>query len=292
MNRPRSGLQGKRRFSPFLRLRCGEDSYVSILDSAAKIAYDLATSMDVLTLEATQRGNVGNRAKDDFKAGKIPAVIYGHGFGARSISVVKAPFLKLLSTAGRSRLIDVKVENDAPVKALIKEIQRHPLTMDPIHIDFHQVRMDEKMHADVPLKFTGESDAVKVLGGTLVKARDEVEVECLPADLPAFIEVDISKLATFDDVLMIKDLAIPRGVVILEDLRTSVVNVTRPLTEDEMKKLEESQLGDITTVKTESELKAAEKAATEAAEAAPGEEGKAAAKAPTTPIKPANEKKA
>jgi large subunit ribosomal protein L25 len=228
--------------------------------------------MDQLTLEVVKRDP---RAR----SGDIPAVIYGHGFESRPISVARNVFNKLYQSAGMSRLVDVKVDGEAPVKALIKEIQRHPLTMEPIHVDFHQVRMDEKMTVEVPLKFVGESEAVKALGGTLVKSRDDVKVVCLPADLPSVIEVDISKLATFDDMITVGDLAVAAVVKILDDARTTVANVMPPLTAEELAKLESSQLGDVTTVKTEAELKKAEEEAKAAEEGAPEAEAKAAPEA-------------
>lgn len=231
--------------------------------------------MDTLTLEVSKREAALTRERGPLS--KIPAIMYGHGFDSRSISVQRNVFNKLFSVAGSSRLVDVAVDGEAPVKALIKEVQRHPLTMEPIHVDFHQVRMDEKMTVEVPIKFTGESEAVKALGGTLVKSLDEVEVTCLPADLPSFIEVDISKLVSFDERISVSDLVVAPGVVIHEDPRTMIANVVAPMTEEEFAKLEASQVGDVTVVKTEAELKKAEDEAKAAEEGVAEGEAKPAA---------------
>lgn len=223
--------------------------------------------MESLTLTATTRTKTGRQATQVRASNNIPAVIYGHGVEARVISIPVPEFRKVYAKAGSSSLVDVKVDDGAPVKAIIQEVQLHHLTMQPQHVDFHQVRMDEKMHANVPLAFTGESAAVKGLGGTLVKTLDAVEVECLPADLPHMIEVDIAVLATFDDAVGVADLKLPKGVTVLTDANQTIATVEAPLTEEEMKKLEESQLGDVTTVKSEGEIKKAEEEAKAAAEA-------------------------
>ncbi|MCW1888648.1 MAG: 50S ribosomal protein L25 [Candidatus Moranbacteria bacterium] len=222
--------------------------------------------MQTITLEAKTRSAKGPNATVLRKEQMIPAVMYGHGVEAQSLAVPFGDFRKVYLQAGMSSLVDVNVDGKTSVKALIKDVQIDPLTMHPIHIDFHQVNMKEKMTANVPLVFIGESAAVKVLGGTLVKSLDHVEVECLPMDLPHAIEVDLSALATFDDMISIGSLKLPKGVEVLNEPEGTVATVDEPLTEDEMKKLEESQLGDVTAVKSEAELKkeaAAAQAATE-----------------------------
>lgn len=227
--------------------------------------------MEALTLHATTRDAASTRAKDVREQKNIPAVIYGHGTDPRALTVPAAEFRKVYAAAGGSSLVDIVVDGAASVKALIKEVQPHYLTMEPHHVDFHQVRMDEKMNARVPLVFTGESEAVKALGGTLIKSLDSVEVECLPADLPHEITVDLSLLKTFEDAITVASLPVPSGVEILADKNDAIATVSAPLTEEQLKKMEESQVGDVTAVKTESEEKKAEE------EAKKAEEEKAAA---------------
>ncbi len=221
--------------------------------------------MQTITLEAKTRSSEGPKAKDLLKEHMIPAVMYGHDVETQSLTVPFADFRKVYIQAGTSSLVDVNVDGKVAVKALIKDVQVNPLTMSPIHIDFHQVNMKEKMTANIPLVFIGESVAIKVLGGTLVKSLDHVEVECLPTDLPHEIEVDLSALATFDDMITVGSLKLPKGVEVTDESESIIATVDEPLTEEEMKKLEESQLGDVTAVKSEAELKKEEeaKAATE-----------------------------
>jgi large subunit ribosomal protein L25 len=219
------------------------------------------------SITAQSRSKMGKRSKDELKDMRVPAVMYGSGVDAKSISVGRSEFVKTYKAAGHSSLVDVTVDSAAPVKAVIKEIQVNPITMEPRHIDFHQVRMDQEMEAAIPLKFVGESNAVKADAGTLIKSLDEINVRCLPGDLPHEIEVDLSVLKTFEDIISVGSITPPKGVEFLDDATLTIATVARPLTEDELKKLEESQVGDVTAVKSEADLKkAAEEAA--AAEAA------------------------
>src|SRR4029077_3576684 len=98
---------------------------------------------------------------------------------------------------------------------LIHDIQNHYLTSRPIHVDFYEVSMTEKLKAKVALEFTGESGAVKTMGGVLVKVLNEVEVECLPADLPHNIAVSLEGLKTLQDSIHVKDLVIPAKVKVV-----------------------------------------------------------------------------
>lgn len=212
-------------------------------------------------ITATTRQNVGKRAKDDLQTMRIPAVMYGRGVPSQLVSLPKSEFVKLYAAAGFSSLIDITMDNATSVKAVIKEVQVHPLTNEVTHVDFHQLRMDEKMTVRVPLTFKGESLAVKGLGGTLIKSMDEVEVSCLPANLPHEIEVDLSTLATFEDSINVASLVLPTGVEALSEPTATIVTVARPMTEDEIKKLDESSKTDITAIKTEGEEKREQAAA-------------------------------
>lgn len=219
-------------------------------------------------ISAETRTKLGRGAKQERYASRIPAVLYGSGVESKPVTVGRSEFLKVLKTAGYSSLLDMTVDGGQPVKTLIKEVQVHPLTLDPLHVDFYQVRMDKEIEAKIPLVFVGESKAVKNEGGTLVKSIDELEIRCLPANLPHEIEVDLSVLNTFEDSITVESLKLPNGVEAITDAGLTIATVERPLTEEELKKLEESALGDVTAVKTEADEKKEAKAAEEAAEAA------------------------
>lgn len=220
--------------------------------------------MQSMTLEASARTALGRRAQTVREQLLVPAVMYGHGVETRTISVPFQTFRKVYAQAGTSSLVDVVVDGASPVKAIIKDVQVDPITMNPIHVDFHQVNMTETMTAHVPLVFSGDPLAVKALGGTLVKSLDHVEVECLPADLPHEIVVDISQLNTFDDKITVGSLKLPNGVKVTDDTHAMIAFVEAPLTEEELKKLEESQVGDVTAVKSEADIKKEAQAAADA----------------------------
>ncbi len=219
----------------------------------------------IYPLSATKRTNLGRGAKKELKISRIPAVLYGQGVETQVLSLPKSEFLRILTSAGSSSLLDVTVEQAAPVKALIKDVQVDPRTMAPIHVDLHQVRMDKEITAEIPLKFIGEAPAVKVGGGTLVKSLDNVVVVCLPANLPREIEVDLAKLATFDDAITVSHLSLPAGVTIKADADVTIATVAAPLTEEQLKKMEESSVGDVTSVKSDVDEKRAAKEAAAAA---------------------------
>jgi large subunit ribosomal protein L25 len=219
-------------------------------------------------ITAETRTNIGRRSKDELKKMRIPAAMYGKGVPSQVITLPKSAFVKMYAAAGFSSLVDIAVDGKSPVKAVIKEIQLHPLTNEIVHADFHQVRMDEKMTVRIPLVFTGESIAVKGLGGTLIKSMDEVEVSCLPADLPHEIEVDLSTLATFEDSIAVSSLKLPKGVEVLSDEDATIATVARPMTEDELKKLDEPVVADLSAIKSEADLKKEEAAKKEAEEKA------------------------
>lgn len=225
-------------------------------------------------ISANPRTKLGKRSKDELLENRIPAVVYGHGTESQAISVPRSEFIKVLRAAGYSSLVDMTLESNAPVKVLIKEVQVDPLSMETAHIDFYQVNMKEELTASIPLKFVGESKAVKMDGGTLVKSMDTIEVKCLPSNLPHEIEIDLSKLVTFDDAMTIGSLTLPQGVVATHDATLTIATVARPLTEEQLKKMEETVPADVTAIKSEADEKKAADEAKKAEETAAAESSK------------------
>ncbi len=217
--------------------------------------------MEKLQLKVTANTAVGNAEKLR-KQGMIPAVLYGHNLTSQHLAASQNEFEKVFRKAGESTLVEVVTEDGKTHNVLIQEVQRHYLTNLPIHVDFYEVKMTEKLTATVQLEFVGESDAVKLHGGTLVRVLNEVEVECFPADLPHNLEVDISKLKTINDTLTVKDIKVSDKVTIKAELDDTVANIQPPRdVEAEM----QDQVGDIAQVegladKTEEEPAAAEPA--------------------------------
>ncbi len=197
------------------------------------------TTQGVMTLEARKREQTGKAVQKLRQQGNIPAVLYGRGIENKNISIDYKAFEDVYKAAGGSRLIDLTVDSSKPTKVLVQKVQRDPVSGDFVHIDFYQVNMKEKITAEVTVVYVGESKAVKEAGGILIKNADTLKIECLPNDLIDKITVDISSLQTFDDVIRIKDLQLPSGIVIKALPEKVVASVQPPRTEEELKELEE-----------------------------------------------------
>jgi large subunit ribosomal protein L25 len=194
--------------------------------------------METISLTATKRTVKGKPVQKLRKAGKIPAVLYGHKVESSDLEINEREFAKVFKQAGESTLVNLTFEGQVrPV--LIHDVQNHYLNGQPIHVDFYAVNMTEKLKAKIPLHFTGESAAVKTLGGSFVRNYTEVEVECLPADLPHSIEVDISALTTFEDAIHVSDLKVSDKVQILSPAEEVVATVAAPRSEEELAALAE-----------------------------------------------------
>ncbi len=191
-------------------------------------------------LDATKREILGKKVKSIKKDGLIPAIVYGHGIENTPIAVNQKIFAKILKEAGSSALVDLKISDKENFKVLIKDAQLNPVSGDSIHVDFYKVRMDEKIKTEIPLTFVGESEAVANMDGTLVTNRDEVEVECLPADLVSEIIVDISALKTFENQITVADIKLPNGIEMLVEPEEVICFVEEPRSEEELAELEES----------------------------------------------------
>lgn len=203
--------------------------------------------MENIVLQAKAR-TVHGKKVEHLRADKmIPAVVYGAG-NNQSITLEYIPFEKAFRKCGESTLVDLTIDSGAPIRVLVHDIQREPLRGKITHVDLYQVRMDQKLTLDIPLKFIGEARAVKELGGILVKQLDEIQVRCLPSDLIHEIEVDLAVIATFDDVIRLADVTLPRGVELMEDAQAIVVQVTPPVSDAELAALELKPSADVSTI--------------------------------------------
>lgn len=209
----------------------------------------------MLNLSAQLRQETGKN-KQIRKQGLIPAILYGHRVKNLLLAVEANQFAKVYRQAGESSLIKLKIDGKERV-VLIYQVARQPVTDQPIHIDFYQVKMDEPITTEVPLVFIGQSAAVKELNGVLVKNLQSLEIKALPADLPHEIEVDISCLKNFDDNVYIKDLKLPKGVESEVQPEEVVVSVIPPRTQAELEKLEEAPEESVEEVQVEGEEPAA-----------------------------------
>ena len=152
-------------------------------------------------LEATARDSFGkNEARRTRRAGRVPAVVYGPtseggSRDATPIAVEPRALLKILhSESGANTLISLKLGGGGEARVLIKEYQVDPVTHEVLHADFYRVRMDRTIRVTIPVTVKGEPKGVKQQGGVLEFIRREIEIECLPADIPEHVEIDVSEL--------------------------------------------------------------------------------------------------
>jgi large subunit ribosomal protein L25 len=197
--------------------------------------------MEEFVIQAKRRQVVGKQVKVLRREGWLPAVIYGQGVDTIPISLEYLSAVRVLSTVSLSRLVVVDIEGERH-NALVRERQRHPVTGNILHVDFHEVSMTETLRTMVSLELQGDSSAVEELGGILVVGQEQVEVECLPGDLPSQIGVDISVLKEIGDGLYVRDLPVPSKVDILTDPDEMVALVTHPAAEPEEEEEEELEL--------------------------------------------------
>lgn len=169
------------------------------------------------------------------KSGEIPAVFYGAGKDTTSISIPNIEFKKIWRDAGESSAVKIEMldENKENIDVLIHEVQVDPVTDEPIHVDFLAIDMKKKIKVKVPFEFTGVSNAVKSGIGNLVKVLYEIEIEALPADLPHNLVVDISKLETLQDNIVVSDIKLPAGVVAITGDGDVVASIIEQVEEKE-----------------------------------------------------------
>ena len=195
--------------------------------------------MEALDLKADPRKRGKGHAKELRGEGLIPAVVYGKDVDSQLIQIEARTLDKVLSEAGTHQLISLQIGGKQPVMTLAREIQRDPIKRDYLHVDFFTVKMDEKVHAEVPLILVGEAPAIEQHGGILTQGLDVIEIECLPGDLLASVEVDVSGLAELNDSIGISDLVLPDTVTVLSDSESMVAKIEAPRLAEELEELEE-----------------------------------------------------
>ena len=167
---------------------------------------------------------------------KVPAVVYHSGVEATPLSVDKISLNKALRTG--QMIFEVNVE-DKNQFVLVKEIQYHPVTDEIIHIDFQKVKEDEKISLEVAVRSSGEAQGVK-LGGLLVQMLNSVTIKCRPAEIPEFLEIDVTDME-MNTNLFVKDITLPEDVEMLTADDIAVVSVQEPKEEKEEEVVEESE---------------------------------------------------
>ncbi len=184
-----------------------------------------------IIVEATKRSVIGKQVRALRREGKMPAVVYGKHIQPMALTLDAREGNRILSKVGSSHLITLKVDGDEMV-VLLRDKQRDFIRGGFVHVDFQAVSMTETLRTWVRLDFVGSAPAVTDLNGILVMGESEVEVECLPKDLPEVIRVDISVLDKIGSSLHVRDVVAPEGVTILSNPGEMLVNVALPAGEE------------------------------------------------------------
>jgi large subunit ribosomal protein L25 len=176
--------------------------------------------MAELKVAATPRTLTGRKVKQLRNQGLTPVVVYGKRVPSEVFQVEERSLERILHSGGMSQLVEVTVDGGRPLNALIRAIQRHPVTHRLTHVDFYAVDMTEKQHVNIPIESTGRASGMA--GGLiLLQVMDHIMVEALPADIPAKIIVDITPL-TFERPITVADLPALSGVQYLAEAEDQI----------------------------------------------------------------------
>lgn len=185
-------------------------------------------TMESETLALSQRSVLGKKVKRLRRQDITPAHMYGSGIEAQALQGDGAALRRLLPRVGTNIPVSVQVEgSDAENICFVREVQRHPVTEDVLHIDFIRVDVTQTISAEVPITLTGVAPATQQ-GGTLLQPLTTLLVEALPMNIPASIEADVSGLDDFEKSIVVSDIAVAGNVTVLTDSDEFVARVSPP----------------------------------------------------------------
>jgi len=193
----------------------------------------MAVKKEKIKLTVEKRKITGRKVKALRRTGILPANVYGKKNKSLAVQLEAKSFLPVFKEVGETGLIELKVADEKEARpVLIHNVQFHPVDETPLHVDFYQVDLKEKVTTKVPVELIGESPAVKDKIGILIQPLSEVEVEALPADLPEKIEVNISGLKAINDAVAVSDVKLPEGVKVLTEGKEVLAKI-EPLAKEE-----------------------------------------------------------
>ena len=183
--------------------------------------------MDTIELETKRREVLGKEVRFLRRQGVTPVNLFGHGLESISLQCDTAKLIQTLSKAGQTRLINLKIGGERKRHSVvIRGVQREPLRDGLLHVDFLEVSMTERVKMDVPLVITGEAPIARSKDYMITQELNTLAVECLPADIPENLEVDISSLTEPEQVLQVKDIEVGEDVTVQDDGEVVVIRIT------------------------------------------------------------------
>ena len=195
--------------------------------------------MDLQTLKLDRRTVIGKKVKRLRQRGVTPVHIYGADMGPENLQVDDITLNRLLLQVGSNIPVSVEYEGQGDEKVcFVREVQRHPVTEEVIHVDFLRVDVTQTVSAEVPLVLTGSSLAVTEMAGTLLQNVQSLLIEALPMNMPAEVTADISVLVDFDASIPVSDVSVPGNVSVLNDPEDTIARVVPPRLETEIEEEE------------------------------------------------------
>lgn len=192
------------------------------------------STSEKVQIRVEKRKTLGRKVKSLRQQGILPANVYGKKVKSLAVQLERKEFLPVWQKVGETGLVDLQVKGEEkPRPVLIHSPHLDPVTDLPLHVDFHQVDLTEKVTTDIPVEIVGESPAVAQKVGVLIQPLAEVEVEALPAELPDHFNVDVSSLKEVDDGITVADLKVSSGVKILTDPDQVLAKIEPPAKEEE-----------------------------------------------------------
>jgi large subunit ribosomal protein L25 len=201
--------------------------------------------MEALTLTATSRDVFGKKTRFLRRQGMTPTHLFGHNLKSLPLQCHTAELKNILAQAGTTTLLNLKIDSEKrPRKVLIRDIQKDVLGRQLLHIDFYQVKLTEKIKADVPIVLTGEAPALKLKGRFLMQTLDSLSIECLPDKLLPEIRIDLSPLEEVEQAIHVKDLTLDQDITVANDPDQLIVKVSEKVVaevEEEVVEVEEEK---------------------------------------------------
>jgi large subunit ribosomal protein L25 len=186
------------------------------------------------SLSVQPRTVIGRKVKQLRHAGLVPANVFGKNAESANIQMPVKDFSNAYAEVGESTLLYLSVDGEKEARpVLVREVTRHPVTSEILHIDFNQVSLKEKVTAPVKIELTGEAPAEKEKLGILVQQLDEVELEALPTEMPEHLEVSVEKLIAVDDAILVKDLPLDYSRITIKSDPEAIIVKIEPLPAEE-----------------------------------------------------------
>ncbi|MFC2034862.1 50S ribosomal protein L25 [Chloroflexota bacterium] len=187
--------------------------------------------MEHIELKTTKREILGKKVRFLRRQGITPVHLFGHGIESMALQCDTTELHRALAKAGHTSLISLKLPNEkVPRNVIVQEIQTEPCTRESLHVDFYQVRMAEVVRMEVPVVLVGEAPALKLKENMLVQALNSLSVECLPANTPASITLDLSTLTEPNQAIRVRDIESDKGITVLNNPELVIVSIgSRPV---------------------------------------------------------------